>query len=80
MVTQGKSSKRKAAILSTLLVQLNKSPELAKIMLLVLVWGHVRSRPGFFTLKERSTQKPSRQDKLLKGKGFSIKRPRERFL
>lgn len=80
MVEQGKSSKRKAAILSMLLAQLSKSPELAKIMLLLLVWGNVRSRTGFFTLKTRSTSKPPGQNKLPKRRGFAIKRPREKFL
>ena len=62
VVNQSKVSRRKVVLLSTILVQVGKSPELAKIMLLLLVWGNVRSRSGFTTLKTGPTLKPSRED------------------
>lgn len=78
--TQTPSKKRRAAVLATLLAQLNRSPELAKILILLLVWGHVRSRPGYTTFEAQSTPKPKVSRSISKGKGFNVKRPRERFL
>jgi hypothetical protein len=80
VVNQSKSNRRRAALLSTLLSQVSKSPELAKIMLLLLVWGNVRSRSGYTMLEVRPALKPSRDNIAPKRRGFTVKLPRERFL
>ena len=50
MVEQRKSSRRRNALMAVLFSQMSRSPELTKLMVLLLVWGHVRSRPGYTTL------------------------------
>ena len=66
--------------MAVLLSQMSRSPELTKLMVLLLVWGHVRSRPGYTTLETQPGLKPSRQKSTPKGQGFGVRRPRERFL
>ena len=80
MANQVKSSERKAAVLSALLSQVSKSPELTKILILLIVWGHVRSRPGY-TLADTGPALPTGPQEHPPAKqGFTVKRPRERFL
>ncbi|MDX1613049.1 MAG: hypothetical protein R3300_01995 [Candidatus Promineifilaceae bacterium] len=80
MADGNRSSRRRWVALSVLLTRLGRSPELTKLLLLLLVWGHVRARAGHTTLEVQSGPKPARQASVPKGKGFSIKRPRQRFL
>ena len=80
MAKQVKSSERKAAVVSALLSQLSKSPELTKILILLIVWGHVRSRLGYTLANTRPTLKANRQKRSPARQGFTVKRPRERFL
>ncbi len=80
MVNQGETGKQKAAIIATLLSQVSRSPELTKIMILLLVWGNVRSRSGYTTVEVQSPLNPPQQKRATKRKGFTVKRPRERFL
>ncbi len=79
MAVQVKARRRKTALLALLLLQMRKSPELAKLMLLLLVWGHVRSRPGY-SIVESPSFKGTEQQSAPKGKGINVRRPRERFL
>jgi hypothetical protein len=80
MVNQRKSVNRKAAIITSLFSQVNRSPELTKILILLLVWGNVRSRSGYTTVEAQAISKSPQQKSITKKKGFSVKRPRERFL
>ncbi|UCG24857.1 MAG: hypothetical protein JSW55_02340 [Chloroflexota bacterium] len=73
-------SKRKAAVMAALTSQMRRSPELARLMLLLLVWGHVRSRVGYTTLDSGPVVRRSRGRRGQRRKSFSLKRPRERFL
>lgn len=80
MAKQVKSSERKAAALSALLSQASKSPELTKILILLIVWSHVRSRPGYTLADSQPAPKPGPQTSLPAKQGYTVKRPRERFL
>ena len=79
MAIQGETGKKKAAVIATLLSQASRSPELTKIMILLLVWGNVRSRSGYTTIEAQSPLNAPQQNRT-KGKGFAVKRARERFL
>lgn len=68
------------ALLAVLLSQMSRSPELTRLMLLLLVWGHLRSRPGYTTMEFQPGSKTAHLDSAPKGKGFQLRRPRERFL
>jgi hypothetical protein len=63
------------------MAQLGRSPELTRLMILLILWGQVRFRPGYTMVDE---QQPAVADQgqrtVPKGKGFSIRRPRSRFL
>lgn len=48
-------------------------------MILLLVWGHVRSRPGY-SIVDPPAYKATEQQSVPKGKGVNVRRPRERFL
>jgi hypothetical protein len=80
MVGPGEASKRKIALLALLLHQMSRSPELTKLMVLLIVWGHVRSRPGYDILVDGPVPKVSQLANVPKGQGFQVRRPRERFL
>jgi hypothetical protein len=80
MANQVKSSERKAAVVSALLSQARRSPELTKILILLIVWGHVLSRPGYTLADSGPALKPGPQPSLPAKQGFTVKRPRERFL
>jgi hypothetical protein len=80
MANQRKSKERKEAVLSALLSQASKSPELTKILILLIVWSHVRSRPGYTLADTGPALKPRPQESLPAKQGFNVKRPRERFL
>ena len=80
MAMQGEAGKQKAAIIATLLSQASRSPELTKIMILLLVWGNVRSRSGYTTIEAQSPLNAPQQNRVTEGKGFAVKRARERFL
>jgi hypothetical protein len=66
--------------MAVLFSQMSRSPELTKLMVLLLVWGNVRSRPGYTTLDGQPNFKPSCPKRPPKGRGFGVRRPRERFL
>lgn len=80
MAKRGDESKQKAALIATLLSQVSRSPELTKILILLLVWGNVRSRSGYTTVETQAVTKLPRQNRTTKRKGLSVKRLRERFL
>jgi len=80
MVDQGKSRKRRAAVLAMLMGQMRRSPELTRLLILLLVWGHVRSRGGYETMAERPIRRGQNRKSGQRRKSFSLKRPRERFL
>lgn len=72
--------RRRAAVMASLLVQMRRSPELTKVLILLLVWGNVRARAGFTTLQEEPIRGGRRNKRGQRRKSFSLKRPRERFL
>lgn len=76
--TQGK--KRRAAVLANLMSQMRRSPELTRLIILLLVWGHVRARPGYTTQSDEPVRRGLRLKRGQRRKSFSLKRPRERFL
>jgi hypothetical protein len=80
MAEQARSSRRRNALMAVLFSQMSRSPELTKLMVLLLVWGNVRSRPGYTTLDGGPNFKPSRLKRPPKGRGFGVRRARERFL
>ena len=80
MVEQARSSRRRNALMAVLFSQMSRSPELTKLMVLLLVWGNVRSRPGYTIVDGGPNFKPSRLKRSPKGRGFGVRRPRERFL
>lgn len=80
MGSPGKASKRRIAIFALLLRQIGRSSELTKLMVLLLVWGQVRSRPGYDMLEDGPAPKTSQLASVPKGQGFQVRRPRERFL
>lgn len=80
MVDRSERKRRRAAVLANLMSQMSRSPELARLMILVLVWGHVRARAGYSTLRGRPIGKKRRGKGDQRRKSFSLKRPRERFL
>jgi hypothetical protein len=80
MVNQGKMDKKKVAIIAMLLSQASRSPELTKIMILLLVWGNVRSRSGYTPVESQSPLKSPQQKSANKKMGFTVKQPRARFL
>jgi hypothetical protein len=80
MGEQGKSKKRRPAVLAMLVSQMRRSPELTRLMILLLVWGHVRSRGGYNTMNERPIRRGHSRKRGQRRKSFSLKRPRERFL
>lgn len=80
MVKPPGKSKRKAAVLAALMSQMRRSPELTRLMILLLVWGHVRSREGYATLDSGPIRRRPRGRRGQRRKSFSLKRPRERFL
>jgi hypothetical protein len=80
MVERVQKKRRRAAVLANLMSQMRRSPELARLMILLLVWGHVRARAGYTTLRERPLRARRRGKGGQRRKSFSLKRPRERFL
>ena len=72
--------KRRAAVAASLMSQMRRSPELTRLMIILLVWGNVRSRAGFSTLGEQPVRKGLGRKRGQRRKSFSLKRPRERFL
>ena len=80
MAESNQGNKRRAAVLANLMSQMRRSPELARLMILLLVWGHVRSRAGYSTMRARRAGKRHRGKDGRRRKSFSLKRPRERFL
>jgi len=80
MVESGKTKRRRAAVLANLISQMRRSPELARLMILLLVWSSVRARAGYSTLRQRPAGKKPRGKDSRRKKSFSLKRPRERFL
>ena len=79
MADQGKSKRRRVALMAMLLSQMSRSPEITRLMILLLVWGQVRSRP-YTRLEQGSTFKPSQLKEPPKVRGFGVRRPRDRFL
>jgi hypothetical protein len=73
-------NKRRAAALANLMSQMRRSPELARLMILLLVWASVRARRGYTTLSERPVRRGLSLKRGQRRKSFSVKRPRERFL
>jgi len=63
-----------------LMGQMRRSPELTRLLILLLVWGHVRSRGGYETMAERPIRRGQNRKSGQRRKSFSLKRPRERFL
>ncbi len=80
MAEQSNKKRRRAAALANLMSQMRRSPELARLMILLLVWGHVRARAGYSTLRERPVGRKQAGKGGQRRKSFSLKRPRERFL
>jgi hypothetical protein len=80
MATPDHRRRRQAAVLALLLARLARSPELARLLLLIVIWGHVRSRPRYAIVEPPSGPKAKRRSPAPTGRGFSVKRPRERFL
>ena len=79
MVAQRPPSRRQTVVLALLLSRLGRSPELTRLLLLLLALGQLRTRP-YTTLEPDTGPKSTRQSNTPKGKGSSIRRPRERFL
>jgi len=80
MAESTRGNKRRAAALANLMSLMRRSPEVARLMILLLVWGHVRASAGTSTLHERPLQGRSQVKGGRRRKRFSLKRPRERFL
>lgn len=80
MAERSEAKKRRAATLANLMSQMRRSPELTRLLLLLLIWGHVRARPGFTTISERPVRRGYRRKRGQRRKSFSVRRPRERFL
>jgi hypothetical protein len=76
--TQG--NKRRAAALANLMSQMRRSPELTRLIILLLIWGHVRARPGYTTQADQPVPRGLPVRRGQRRKSFSLKRPRERFL
>ncbi len=76
-----KSNSISKAVAATIMAQLGRSPELTRLLILLIIWGQVRFRTGYTMVDE---QKPAVPDQshvsVPKGRGFSVKRPRARFL
>lgn len=63
------------------MAQLGRSPELTRLMILVILWGHIRLRPGYTMAEDEQPPIPAQRRKSVpKRKGFTVKRPRSRFL
>lgn len=82
MSRQDLAAQYKNALTAAILSQFRKPYELSKITLLLLVLAHTRMRPGFSLheppqAKVADTNRPKR---VKSKKGFSVKRPRSRFL
>lgn len=73
-------NRRRAAVVATLMRQMRRSPELTRLMIILLVWGNVRSRASYSTLAERPARRGHSRKRGQRRKSFSLKRPRERFL
>jgi hypothetical protein len=82
MVQQASPEQNRNALTASLLSQFRKPHELSKITLLLLVLAHTRMRPGFSLHEPPQTKAPdtNRQKRIKSKKGFSVKRPRSRFL
>jgi hypothetical protein len=80
MAERSEANTRRAAALANLLAQMRRSPELTRLMLLLLVWGSVRSRSGYESVSERPVRRGLSRKRGQRRKSFSLKRPRERFL
>jgi hypothetical protein len=72
--------KRRQAILANLMGQLGRSPEMTRLMILLIVWGNVRARSGYTTHNERPARTGTRARRGQRRKSFTLKRPRQRFL
>lgn len=74
-------SRERAALAATLLAQLGKSPQLTKLVILLLVWGQIRLWPAEAVADETGPRAPvPDRRRIPKGKGYAVKRPRSRFL
>jgi hypothetical protein len=80
MAERGEVNKRRAAVVAALMSQMRRSPELTRLMIILLVWGHVRSRRGYETMAERPLHRGLSRKRGQRRMSFSLKRPRERFL
>ena len=74
------SKQQKAAITAALLAQFRKPHEFKKLTLLLIVWAHVRMRSGYTTIDAPSHFPATKNGRLPKKRGYSVKRPRSRFL
>jgi hypothetical protein len=80
-LTRGISRKGRAALAATLISQLGKSPELTKVVILLIALGHIRMRSGYMLVDSSQPHIPARHKRRgARGKGFTVKRPRSRFL
>ncbi|MFZ0545110.1 MAG: hypothetical protein WAM60_06715, partial [Candidatus Promineifilaceae bacterium] len=82
MAQQVSPVQSKNALTAALLSQFRKPHELTKITLLLLVLAHTRMRAGFSLHEPQPAKVPdtNRPQRVKRKKGFSIKRPRTRFL
>jgi hypothetical protein len=82
MAQQNSPEQNKRALTASILSHFRKPHELSKIALLLVVLAHTRMRPGFSTHDPAQTKVPdtNRPNRVKSKKGFSVKRPRSRFL
>jgi hypothetical protein len=73
-------NRRRQAILANLMAQLGRSPEMTRLLILMIVWGNVRARHGYTTVVEQPVRRGHSRKRGQRRKSFSVKRPRERFL
>ncbi len=63
------------------LSQLGRAPELTRLVILLLLWGNIRMRLSYSMVDESRPAIPAASLKrAAKRKGFTMKRPRSRFL
>ena len=82
MADQNQPESFNRAFAASLLAQFRKPHELTRISLMLIILAHVKMRGGF-TLHEPQpaiTADTNRQKRIKSKKGFSIKKPRSRFL
>ena len=75
------SRRAKAAMYASLLARFRQPHDLEQLLLLILIWAHVRSRPGYSLTDAPLPISPCKgQRPTPKQRGIYIKRPRSRFL